>query len=335
MVSEDGAAAGSTRPGGDAAAAQRFQILSLDGGGLRGLFSAAVLAALEDDLGISVTDHFDLIAGTSTGGIIALALGLGMTPREIVDFYVALGPKVFPQSRTRSLRQLFTPKYSADPLRSALHDVFGDRTFGQSTKRLVVPSYNLGTDDVYLFRTAHHPRLRRDWRELAVNVAMATAAAPTYLPAVAVDNTRLVDGGVWANNPSMAALVEAVGTCNVELGALRVFSLGTTSEARHRSRRLDRGGAASWARSISDILLRAQATCANNQVHHLITPERLLRLNPVVPPDVLALDHIDAGDLIGRAAHESRRAAPLFAERFADHQAPEFAPYYGSVAEQK
>lgn len=73
----------------------RFQILSLDGGGLRGMFSAAVLARLEDDLQLRITDHFDLIAGTSTGGIIAIGLGLGLTPREIVEFYAEHGPRIF------------------------------------------------------------------------------------------------------------------------------------------------------------------------------------------------------------------------------------------------
>ena len=338
MTGEHFTAGGCAGPAGlraDAGSGDRFQILSLDGGGLRGIFSAAVLASLEEDLDISIVDHFDLIAGTSTGGIIALGLGLGLRPREIVEFYLRLGPTVFRDSPARRLRQVLKSKYSADPLRGVLVDVFGERTFGESTKRLIVPSYNLGTDDVYLFRTPHHPGLRRDWRELAVNVAMATAAAPTYLPGVALDGTRLVDGGVWANNPAMVALVEAVGPCSIGLDAISVFSLGTTSEVRHRSRRLDRGGLLPWARSISDVLLHAQSISANNQVHHLITSERLLRLNPVVPPDVLALDNVDAEELIGRASHESRRAAPDFSARFVGHKAPAFIPYYGSVSGQK
>jgi len=73
----------------------RFQILSLDGGGIKGLFSAAVLAHLEEDLGCKIVDHFDLIVGTSTGGIIALGLGYGLSPQEIVEFYVEQGPQIF------------------------------------------------------------------------------------------------------------------------------------------------------------------------------------------------------------------------------------------------
>jgi patatin-like phospholipase/acyl hydrolase len=96
-------------------AADRFQILSLDGGGLRGMYTAAVLARLEEDLGIRIVDHFDLIAGTSTGGIIALGLGLGMTPREILEFYTAHGPRIFrDRTRLRSLRRV-ADEYCRDP----------------------------------------------------------------------------------------------------------------------------------------------------------------------------------------------------------------------------
>jgi patatin-like phospholipase/acyl hydrolase len=306
----------------------RFQILALDGGGLRGIFSAAILAALEEDLQMSVADHFDLIAGTSTGGIIALGLGLGLRPREIVEFYTELGAGVF---RNRlalaSARQVLRAKYLPGPLRAALTSVFGDRTFGESAKRLVITSYNLGADDVYLFRTAHHPRLRRDWRERAVDVAMATSAAPTYLPGFPLAGTRLIDGGVWANNPAMVAVVEAVGTCGVPMGDLQVFSLGTTVEVRHRSRRLDQGGLLPWARAAVDVILRAQSISANNQVHHLLSPDRLLRLNPVVPAGLFALDKADAADLIGVASHASRAASPRFADCFLDHRAAPFVPY--------
>jgi hypothetical protein len=192
----------------------------------------------------------------------------------------------------------------------------------------VVLSYNLGSDDVYLFRTAHLPRLKRDWRERAVDVAMATAAAPTYLPTFSLAGNRLVDGGVWANNPAMVALVEAVGPCGIPLDALRVCSLGTTSDLRHRSRGLDRGGLVSWSRSVVDVIMRAQSISANNQVGHLIPRGRLLRVDPAVPPGVLALDKVDADDLVGKAAHVSRHISPGFTDCFVGHIAPEFVPYH-------
>ena len=108
-----------------------FQILALDGGGIKGMFSAAVLAHLEDDLKITVVDHFDLIVGTSTGGIIALGLGAGLSPKEIVEFYVKKGPAIFPNGLS-GVRQYIRAKYDPLPLQSALQDCFdGKRLAGR------------------------------------------------------------------------------------------------------------------------------------------------------------------------------------------------------------
>ncbi|MFG1635411.1 CBASS cGAMP-activated phospholipase [Pseudonocardia alni] len=307
----------------------RFQILSLDGGGLRGIFGAAVLARLEEDLDIRVVDHFDLIAGTSTGGIIALGLGLGLTPRQIVEFYTKHGPRIFrDRARIRGARHFLRAKYSSEPLRDALVSVFGDRRFGESTKRLVIPSYNLGDDDVYLFRTPHLERLARDWRELAVDVAMATTAAPTYLPALRLGGVRLVDGGIWASNPSLVAMVEAAGPLGVPHEAIHVLSLGTTTDVRHRPPRLDRGGLLPWATDAVEVLMRAQSASVTKQLGHLLTRDRVFRLDSTVPTGLLSLDRVDADDLVGRAAHASRIASPDVAERFTDHIAAPYTPLH-------
>src|SRR3954464_3908546 len=124
---------GSPDPGGGA---RPFQILSFDGGGLKGLFAAALLADVEKQLGVTIADHFDLIAGTSTGGLIALGLGAGLRPAEIVEFYLKAGPQVF--GRPRRLSQLWRPKHEPEGLRAALVDIFGDRLLSSSTKRLVI-----------------------------------------------------------------------------------------------------------------------------------------------------------------------------------------------------
>jgi patatin-like phospholipase/acyl hydrolase len=313
---------------------ERFQILALDGGGFRGMFSAAVLARLEEDLGVRIADHFDLIAGTSTGGIIALGLGLGLPPQQILEFYTEHGPRIFrDRSRLRGLRHLMRAKYSSEPLRAALTEVFGERTFGESTKRLVITSYNVAADDVYLFRTPHLPGLKRDWREKAVNVALATSAAPTYLPGMPLDGARLVDGGVWANNPAMVALTEAVGPLSVPLDAIRVFSLGTTTDVRHRHRRLDRGGLLPWARDAVEVLMRAQSESAAKQVRHFVGKDNVLRLNPTVPTGALALDDVDTTTLSGWAGHVSRDVSPAVHRTFCDHLAPAFVPLHSARKE--
>ena len=309
---------------------KRFQILSLDGGGYKGVFTAAVLACLEDDLGIRIQDSFDLIAGTSTGGIIALAIGAGLPPSRVVDFYRDNGHRIFGLRRLRRPRQILRAKYSAAPLRTALEDVLGDKHFCESPVRLVIPSYDLHNDTVRIFRTPHHQRLRRDYKERMVDIALATSAAPTYLPAHALRGQRLVDGGLFANNPALVALTEAVGTLGVALDDIRVFSLGTTSTRKERPSRLDRGGLLPWATELTDILLRAQSLAAKNAVHHLLPggEAQQFRLDPVVPQGVLSLDGLEPGKLRGYAEKEALHAAPRFNEMFAGHSPEAYEPLY-------
>jgi uncharacterized protein len=127
---------------------ERFRILSLDGGGIKGAFTAAVLAEWEKHTGRVIVDHFDLVAGTSTGGIIALGLGLGLTAGEILEFYKKQGPKIFPnmmaqQKLSLNMRHLWEPKYSAEPLRAALKVVFGEKRLKDSKCRLLIPAYDV------------------------------------------------------------------------------------------------------------------------------------------------------------------------------------------------
>lgn len=312
-------------------AEDRFQILSLDGGGIKGLFSGAILAAIEDDLKINVVDHFDLIAGTSTGGIIAIGIGLGMKPREIVEFYLREGPKIFPRwLGAKRLQHWAYRKFSPEPLIMSLQSCFKDRLFGDSKKRLVIPSYNLGEDDVYIFRTPHAERLRRDYKMPAWKVALATCSAPTFFPCTReVENMRLIDGGVWANNPIIVAIIEAFGTLNVPLSSLWAFSIGTSDAVSHRRDRLNSGGIIAWGmeNAFIDLIVRGQSIGTNNQATFLLGRERMERLNPKVAADEFSLDGIHkVEDLIGKAAHHSRLFMPTFYEKFSKHRAAPYAP---------
>lgn len=309
----------------------RFQILSLDGGGIKGLFAAAVLAAIEEDLKVNITDHFDLIAGTSTGGIIALGLGLGMRPREVVEFYLRDGPRIFPSwYGVKWFQHWAYKKYSSTPLVAALRSCFKDRLFGHSSKRLVIPSYNLGEDDVHIFRTPHHERLNRDYKVPAWKVALATSSAPTFFPCTReVDNMRLIDGGVWANNPTMVAIVEAYETLGVPLANQWVLSIGTSDAVTRRRNHLNSGGIIAWAlgNAAIDIIMRGQSIGANNQATHLLGRDHIERLNPKVAAGEFSLDGVNkAEDLIGKAAHHSRIFSPTFKQKFAGHRATVYEP---------
>lgn len=308
---------------------KRFHVLSIDGGGIKGIFSAAILAHLEEDLGINITDSFDLIVGTSTGGIIALALGIGIRSSEIVKFYVNNGNKIFPSKRFLGLRQWICNKFDAEPLKQSLIACFDEKLLGESKKRLVIPSYNIGEDDVYLFKTSHHERLKRDYRVPIWKVAMATSAAPTYFPSFReVDNIRLVDGGVWANNPIMVGIAEAVSMLNVSLDTIRILSLGTTNEVKVRAKKLDQGGFWQWKKEAVSLILQGQSIGAFTQAQHLLGADNVLRLNPSVPEGLFALDKLSEKALLSKAAHESRILMPKFEKIFTGYIAPEFIPFH-------
>jgi len=308
----------------------RFQILSLDGGGILGMFSAAVLAKLEEDLGVRVTDHFDLITGTSTGGIIALGLGLGLRPREILQFYVGKGTCIFPRGLGLNRpKHLFRCKFSSAPLRQALQECLQDKRLADSEKRLVIPSYNLDDNDVYLFKTPHNERLKRDFKVPMWKVAMATSAAPTYFPAFReVDSIRLIDGGVWANNPTMVGIVEAVSMLGVPLDAIKVFSVGTFEEVAKQPRALNSGGLWGWRRAGIDVALRGQSVGAVAQAQHLLGKDRVHRLNPRVPAGLFAMDRVSTDELLSKAAHHSRIFGPTFEREFTPYTAPRYTPLF-------
>lgn len=317
----------------------RFQVLAIDGGGVRGIFAAALLAGLEEDLGRPVVEMFDLVVGTSTGGIIALGLGAGLSPAQILDFYVTQKDAIFPNALGwRKARQLFVAKYPSAPLEQALRRVFNETLLGESRVPLVIPSYNLGENDVYLLKTPHHERLRRDHKLPMWVAAMATTAAPTFFPAFRLpgDHVRLVDGGVWANNPAMVGVTEAVSMFGRSLDDIRVLSVGTTTSTRTRRSRLDNAGLIRWVRSpnVVEVLLNGQSTGAFTQVQHLIGVDNARRLNPPAPDELAALDACDAHDLIAKAAHHSRIFCPEYEAVFGSHVPHPYVPFHGPNAKQ-
>lgn len=309
---------------------QHFQILSIDGGGIKGLFVAATLATIEDDLRINIVDHFDLITGTSTGGIIALGLGLGLKPKEIVRFYVDKCPQIFRNPlKFCSLKHWLFTKFSQAPLRDALKAIFGDHRLSDSTKRLVIPAYNLGEDDVYLFKTPHHERLRRDFKVFMWTAALATSAAPTYFhPCREVNAIRLIDGGVWANNPTLVGIIEAVSVLNISRESISVLSIGTSDPVVRRSKRLNWGGRFLWAPSAIDVIMRGQSLGVTRQAQHLLGEGKVERLDPKVPDSLFALDRLTVDELLAKAAHESRIFSPIFNKKFRTHRAAAYMPYY-------
>jgi uncharacterized protein len=310
------------------------RILSIDGGGIKGVFPASFLASIEDVLGRNVSDYFDLIVGTSTGGIIALGLGMGMSAKDVLSFYEKYGPSIFGGNRHfRFFRSLFRAKYDPLPLKRAITDVFGDRKLGESRKRLVIPSLNIDTGEVHLWKTAHNPRLAHDYRCKAVEVALSTAAAPTFFPTYIADSgTPLIDGGMWANNPIAVATVEAIGILGWPADQIQILSLGCTSPPLDvnwgRSHSLGKFG---WADKIADVFLIAQSFSAHGMALHLVKDrQQVTRISPLIAARRFELDGArEMPSLKGLGDFEARKALPHIRERFfAAPVEEEFKPFH-------
>lgn len=307
-----------------------FRILTIDGGGIKGVFAASFLAHIEEDLGQPLVDHFDLIAGTSTGGIIALGLGLGLSAGEIVQFYEDNGPAIFEGGRSRLLRQLVSAKYGSEPLRAALEQAFGDRLLGESKTRLVVPSLNLETGEVHVFKTAHHERFVRDYRARAVDVALATAAAPTYFPTHHLTSgTPLIDGGMWANNPMGAAAVEAVGVLGLPKDSVKLLGVGCTESPQDIRDRSRRGlGLNRWAKRLVGIFMAGQSSSSVGTAQLLLGHENVHRVSPIVSGRRYTLDGVDGiPSLKGLGSSEARKEYPKVRSMFLTGRRPKFEPF--------
>jgi uncharacterized protein len=297
-----------------------FRILALDGGGLKGAFTASAIATWEKQSGLRVVDHFDLIAGTSTGGILALGLGLGLTGQQMLDFYRERGPVIFPVTRIRgralhTFRHIVYPKYSQQILLRELESAF--YAGGQPIKlkdslcRLVIPTYHSVAGASHQFRTPHHEDLTADANTEAAHAALATAAAPTFFSAAKIANmvaeSSYFDGGVWANSPAMVAIIEAVCFLRIPLERIDVLSVGTT-EAPFNTRWQSRAGILGWLwkTRILELLMNVQQESSLRLARHLVSEPRFLRVNTMTGAGSYSLDGPkeigDLADLGNRAA---------------------------------
>jgi patatin-like phospholipase/acyl hydrolase len=298
------------------------KILSIDGGGIKGVFPASFLATVEDTVGAKINDHFDLIVGTSTGGIIALGLGMGYSAKEMLSFYEELGPKIFKgNSLFRRLRQIGFAKYDTTPLKEALTSKFGDKRLGDSFNRLVIPSVNLETGEVHVYKTSHNKRFERDYKEKVVGVALATSAAPSYFPShTSTTGIPLVDGGVWANNPMGLAVVEAIGVLGWDKDDIEILSIGCTSEPSNiKTARKQSRGLAYWGVKMIDLFMSTQSFASYGTALLLLGSKNVYRFSPVVSRGRFGLDSIsEIGSLKGLGDSEARKALPSIRHFFSE-----------------
>lgn len=252
-----------------------FNVLTIDGGGVRGLYAAKVLEQIERQYG-SLTGGFNLICGTSTGGLIALGLSLGMSAQQLADFYEKRGDKIFPRKHwlTRTYgfaRQALFNGYSSKKLRNEVTSIFGEElTMSDCKVPTCIFSYNISKGQPIVFKSPHrYADYVRDGNLPIVDVAMATASAPTFFRNHHIDHdhlpdTHCTDGGVWCNNPSLAGLLEArshfVGN-GKPFDRIRILSVSTAPKPSGKQRK--GGGLLRWKGDMMGAAIQGQSFFAD------------------------------------------------------------------------
>ncbi len=230
---------------------KKFKILSIDGGGIRGLIPAKVLSELEAELQKKEPDkqlheHFDLICGTSTGAILAIGLALGIPAKELSKFYEENAKIIFPRFVFRFLprksRAFFNAIYSNKQLLKKLREVYAEANGGSDPlmndlkNKVCIPAFNGNDGVINVLKTKHHPEYRRDYKLPAYHVAMSSASAPVYFPPHTFSfknefgegtNINMIDGGIFANNPALIGVFEATDKLDISIGDIAILSLGT------------------------------------------------------------------------------------------------------------
>ena len=276
-----------------------FYILSVDGGGFRGLFAAHLLKKMEEVWRIDWSRRFGLLAGTSTGSILTAGLASGVSAADLTEFYKTHGKVIFrPRTWSRfDILKLCTSRYSSRTLKDLLDGVFQDKTLGEIDIPLILPSVDIGNGCVHVLKSQYHGEFVRDQNVRVSDAVLASCSAPTYFdPHMVNDTYQLVDGGLWANNPSLVAAIDANYRLGIPLEDIRVLSIGTGKStmfySRSKGKWKDRlvynwqgwGFATRWRSSkFIELILNLQSENAHNMLCLLLgesplEPKRVLRL---------------------------------------------------------
>lgn len=261
-----------------------FRILALDGGGARGIYSARVLARAEEAICAPIRDCFDLIAGTSAGAISAGAAAIGIPMPKIVDLFETESPRIF---RRRPFRNfLFKSKYTRDRLTRVVESMAGNAKLGDIKTPLMITGSDISTGGVYVFKSAYLRdrgfRYVRDGDTLLSEAILASCAAPAYFDPARVGDALVSDGGLWANNPSIIALTEAISKFDAEIESVSILSIGTGRSTNFYSQSKSWGLLTGWGcQKLVSYVLSLQSQASTN-MSKLILGERHLRIDPEI-----------------------------------------------------
>lgn len=308
----------------------KVRILSIDGGGIRGIIPGTILSEIESLIKVKtnndqakLVDYIDFIAGTSTGGILAAGL---LTPdpeisgrplysaSEVLDFYHIHGPQIFKKSiwhRIKTIGGLRDAKYSNGALKSALRNTFFETTLSTLLRPSIITAYDIYHSTARFFGS-HKSRQYILNDHLVTEIAQATSAAPTFFePALITTKTgeqlHLIDGGVFANNPALCAYTECRklafhGIIHPTAKDMFLVSIGTGSNNKsYTYNRTKKWGAINWIRPLINIMMAGNAETVTHQLKLIFdagnNAKNFIRLEPFLVNASAAMDDASSKNL--------------------------------------
>ena len=260
-----------------------FRVLSIDGGGVRGVFAAKILELMETKLDINIHETFDLIVGTSTGSIIAGAIAIKYDLTQLIKDYSADTPKIF--QKRFSCGGLLRSKYGSKFLTEFLQGKLGTITLGEIEKPLILNATNVSVGGIHVFKSSYQNKQRkgdyvRDGEVPLYKAVLASCSAPTYFDPVDINGTLVCDGGIWANNPSLVGYTDAKN--NFQAEKIQILSLGTGKTKQFYQQSKKWGLLNGWGRTkLIDFAMSCQTTFPQN-VLDLTNPDTIFRINPEI-----------------------------------------------------
>lgn len=293
-----------------------FYILSIDGGGIRGAFSAHILNCVQTRLGIRLLDQFNMVAGTSTGSILAAAVVGGIDLNKVERLYKDHGTSIFARKKPwipKRIGFLTHSTYKNDPLHSLLKEVLGDVRLGEITTPLLIPATDVGNGGVHILKSSYSAGFTRDPKVFLRDAVMASCSAPLYFDPTKVNEYLLADGGLWANNPALAAVIDAKYRLGIRLEEIRLLSIGTGTSKTYYGANTDRkwGILNGWKRlRFIDFCMSLQTQATHNYISLLLDKSQLFRINFESDNPLPLDDCTKIADLISRADKEFTHNSP-------------------------
>jgi len=263
---------------------KQFKILSIDGGGIRGIYPAWILQKVKEKLSIDFSNYFDLIVGTSTGSIIAGALATDYPIENVVSLYETEGSKIF-SKQGLSMNGLWKSQYSNDHFKKLLNETFQDKKMTDAKTILVIPSTDITNGTVHVFKSPYSSDLVRDGDVRIADAVLSSCSAPAYFNPTKLDTYLLADGGLWANNPALVGITEALGKrLKKDRVEIKLFSIGTGLSKRYyknnNSQNKNWGLVNGWEnKNLIDFIFNLQSLTSENIVQLILPPENYLRIN--------------------------------------------------------